>query len=75
MVTKRQHFKHFSDDEISKKRRSTIPKVTIKNNDKWDSTFRSYLEESGCENTEYWYFPEPELDDILCHFWFEVRTQ
>ena len=27
------------------------------------------------KNSEYWYYPEDELDNILCKFWFEVRTQ
>ena len=34
-----------------------------------------YLEEKQYENTEYWCYPDGELDEILSHFWFELRTQ
>ena len=26
-------------------------------------------------STEYWYYPEEELDQVLAKFWFEVCTQ
>ena len=75
MAEKRKRFESFSDEQIKQKRLSTIPKSTLKNNDKWDRVFRSYLEEKGCENTQYWFYPDEELDRILSKFWFEVRTQ
>ena len=75
MAEKRKCFENFTEEEIKKKRKSTIPKATLKNNDKWDRAFRSYLQESGAENTQYWYYPDDELDKILCKFWFEARTQ
>ena len=49
MAQKRKHFEHFSEEEIKQKRQNTVPKATLKNNDKWDRAFRSYLEESGAE--------------------------
>ena len=75
MAEKRRRFEHFTDDEIKKKRIETIPKSTLKNNDKWNRVFRSYLQESGAQNTQYWFYPDEELDKILSKFWFEVRTQ
>ena len=75
MAEKRKCFEHFSDEEIKKKRKETTPKATIKNNEKWDRVFRAYLEESEAQTTEYWYYPDEELDLILSRFWFDVRTQ
>ena len=75
MAEKRRRFEDFSDEQIQFKRKSTIPKATLKNNDKWDRAFRSYLMEKGVENTQYWYYPDEELDHILCKFWFEARSQ
>ena len=75
MAQKRKRFEHFTEDEIKQKRKNTVPKATLKNNDKWDRAFWSYLEEKGTENSQYWYHPDDELDKILCNFWFEVRTQ
>ena len=75
MAVKRQRFEHFTEEQIKKKRQSTVPKATLKSNDKWERAFRSYLQEKGLESTEYWYYPEDELDDILSHFWFEAHTQ
>ena len=51
-----------------------IPKATLKINDKWECTFRLYLEETGTESTEYWYCPNDELHLLLSRFWFAART-
>ena len=75
MAKKRKCFEHFSDKEIRIKRQNTIPKATLKNNEKWEHAFRCYLEESGAENSEYWYYPDEELDQVLSKFWFDVHTQ
>ena len=75
MAQKRKRFESLSKEEIEAKRLSAIPVSTCKNNIKWDKVFREYLAEKGCQSTEYWYYPDTELDDILCHFWFEVRMQ
>ena len=36
--------------------------------------FRECLNEKEFANTEYWTYPENELDSILAKFWFEVRS-
>ena len=59
----------------SNKKDSTIPKATLKSNEKWDHAFRCYLEKIGTENCQYWYYLDEELDQVLSKFWFEVRTQ
>ena len=64
----------FTDDEIHQKRRKTVPKSTIKCNEKWDRVFRSYLAQKNYACTEYWCRPDGDLDKILCKFWFKVRT-
>ena len=33
------------------------------------------MTEKNYNSTEYWCYPDEELDGILSHFWFEVRTQ
>ena len=75
MAQKRKHFELLSDEDVKIKRISTIPKATLKNNDKWDRVLCCYLEEIGAENTQYWFYPEEELDLVLSKFWFAVRTQ
>ena len=50
------------------------PASTLKCDKKWTKVFRDYLEEKDCENTEFWTYPEDELDTILSKFWFEVRS-
>ena len=75
MATKRKRFETFTAEEISTKRHNTIPSSTLKNNIKWDKVFKDYLREKNVQNIEYWYYPDEELDALLCNFWFEVRTQ
>ena len=75
MVVKRKRFESFTEEEIKQKRRNTIPNSIIKINIKWEKVFREYLTEKRCRSTEYCYYPDDELDSLLCHFWFEVRTQ
>ena len=75
MAAKRKRFEHYTDEQIKQKRQNTIPKATLKSNEKWDRAFRCYLEEIGAENCQYWYYPDEELDQVLSKFWFEVRTQ
>ena len=75
MAAKRKRFENFTDEEIKQKRHATIPKATIKNNEQWNRTFRNYLEEINAHSTEYWYYPDEELDQVLSRFWFAVHTQ
>ena len=74
VLSKKRHIS-FSDEQIKQKRQAVIPKATLKSDSKWDKAFRDYLREKDCANTEYWCYPDNELDDILCKFWFEVRTK
>ena len=74
MAEKHKRFAHYSKQEIEKKQQEATPKSTLKCNKKWNLVFRNYLQEKELENTEYWTYPDDELDDILASFWFEVRT-
>ena len=73
-MANRKRFASFTNDEIEKKQQDATPKSTLKCNKKWDKVFRSYLEEKELPNSEYWTYPDDELDNILSVFWFEVRT-
>ena len=64
----------FSNDEITKKRHKATPDSTLKCNKKWDKVFRDYLSEKDYECTEYWCYPDEELDTILAKMWFELRS-
>ena len=74
MAMQRKRHGEFTEEEIKEKRRNVVPKATLKNNSKWDKAFRDYLREKDFQSTEYWCYPDEELDTILCKFWFEVRT-
>ena len=73
MASAKRH-QNYSDEQIVKKRQDAVPKSTIKCDKKWDKVFREYLMEKECANTEYWTYPDDELDRILSKFWFEVRS-
>ena len=62
----------FSTEEITKKRHKATPDSTFKCNKKWDKVFREYLQEKNYEYTEYWCYPDDELDSILVKMWFEL---
>ena len=64
-----------SDEDAKKRRLNMIPKAAIKNIEKWDRTLRSYLEGTGAENTQYWYYPDDELGSILAKFWLALKMQ
>ena len=36
--------------------------------------FREYLQEKDYECTEYWCYPDDELDSILAKMWFELHS-
>ena len=66
--------KSFTDDQIQQKKQECTPQSTLKCDKKWAKVFREYLMEKEVQNTEFWTYPEEELDDILSRFWFEVRS-
>ena len=74
MASIQKRHKSFTDGDLRKKTQSVTPVGTLKCDAKWNKVFREYLREKECNNTEYWSYPEDELDDILSKFWFEVRS-
>ena len=73
MAEGRRH-KHFTDQQIQEKQQNTIPKSTVACDRKWDKVLIDYLKDCGHDSTEYWCYPDEELDAILVKFWFEVRS-
>lgn len=49
-------------------------KNTEKADKKAEKCFLEYLSLSTLDDLDYWDFEEELLDEILCKFWFEVRT-
>ena len=60
--------------KLSKNKIAATPKGTLKCDAKWNKVFRDYLTEKEFKNTEYWTYPDDELDHVLGRFWFEVRS-
>ena len=69
----KKHLKILTDEELELKRQKLKNENTKKQNRRADSTFQKFLEEAGCESTEYWLYDEPTLDKYLAKFWFGVR--
>ena len=74
MASPRKQHQTFTSEQIKKKRHEATPDSTLKCNRKWNKVFRDYLEEKDFESTEYWCYPEDELDRILSKMWFEIRS-
>ena len=50
------------------------PTGTLKCDAKWKRVFEDYLRGKDFANTEYWTYPDDELDSILSKFCFEMRS-
>ena len=63
------------DDEIAAKSKKSKNINTDKSEKRADRAFRKFLEALGYaeNNTEYWFFDEPTLDNCLAKFWFGAR--
>ena len=66
--------KHLQVIKSVKKKHKATPQSTLKCNKKWNKVFREYLEEKDFECTEYWCYPDEELDAILAKMWFELKS-
>ena len=62
----------YTSEEIQQKRYDATPQLTLKCDKKWSKVFREYLMEKDYANTEFWTYPDDELDRILAKFWFKV---
>ena len=38
-----------------------------------ETAFRTFLNDAGCQSTEFWFFTESELDYWLSKFWYGAR--
>ena len=73
IVLDEERFAFIDDAELEEKRQKLKNKITTKADCKTEKVFVKYLSLKGL-STEYWLMEEKELNDILCKFWFEVRT-
>lgn len=69
-----QRHLNITDEQLQEKREDLKNKNTIKANKKADKVFSMWLRLRGI-HTDYWDLSVSELDDILCKFYFEVRTE
>ena len=73
MASRKRH-KQYSEEDLKRKKLEVTLAGTLKCDAKWNRVFHEYLREKDYANTEYWTYPEDELDTILSKFWFEVRS-
>ena len=73
MASHKRH-KEFTEADLKKKRLDATPQGTLKCDAKWNKVFREYLMEKEVQNTEYWTYPDDELDNVLAKYWFEIRS-
>ena len=69
----RKRFAHYSEEELKEKSESVQKKNTLKNEEKAERAFKSYLTEIGVKNTDFYTYTEAELDGHLAKFWFGPR--
>lgn len=73
VVPETERFNFMSNEQHSEKREKLKPPNTLKANKKADKLFKSWLTQRGI-HSDYWDLTASELDDLLCKFYFEVRT-
>lgn len=69
-----ERFNLMDDEEHKKKRKTLINHNTVKADEKAQRLFIKWLTLRGI-HTDYWDLSVQELDDLLCKFYFEVRTE
>lgn len=62
-----------TDEQHEEKRKSLINENTVKADKKAEKVFVSWLQLRGI-HTDYWDLSVDDLDNLLCKFYFEVRT-
>lgn len=65
---KRSRFIHLSDEQLDEKQKAQQKDNTLANERKATRMFRAYLEEIGCEDTDFLNYSEEELDSHLAKF-------
>lgn len=63
-----------TDEQHKEKRKDLKNHNTEKADKKAEKVFIAWLQERGI-HTDYWDLSVPELDDLLCKFYFEARTE
>ena len=69
-----QRHQSYTSEEIKQKHHDATPQSTLKCDKKWSKVFREYLMEKDYANTEFWMYPDDELDRILAKFWLKVQS-
>ena len=67
-----KRFLLLSDDDLESKSKKCKNDNTLKSEHKADKAFKKFLVAMGVkeENTDYWNYEEPQLDNYLAKFWF-----
>ena len=70
-----KRFLVLDDSELQEKTKKSKNSNTDKSERRADNAFKKFLVALGYEedDTEYWFFDEPTLDDCLAKFWFGAR--
>ena len=69
----KKRFKQLSDEELKAKRRDLQNGNTLNAEKCADKAFKLFLEVSGSDSAEYYFFEEEELSKWLSKFWFGAR--
>lgn len=69
-----ERFVRVTDEQLAKKRKDLKNNNTEKADRKAEKCFLQYLSLSNLDDLDYWDFEQSFLDEILCKFWFEVRS-
>lgn len=74
IVPVEERFNFLTNNELEKKREDLINENTTKADQKAERVLVKWLQLRGI-HTDYWDLSVPELDDLLCKFYFEARTE
>ena len=74
MPSAQKRFGSLTLEEREAKQLKLKNKNTLKNEQKVAKAFKNYLEEQGCENTDFCTFTEAELNCHLNTFWLNAKT-
>ena len=67
------HFVLYSDEELQRKHDASKNINTTRSEERANSVFQKFLQQAGKKDLNYWYYDEPELDQMLEKFWFGAR--
>ena len=63
----------YDDEQISVKKKKTDNQNTLKSEERANCAFQRFLAQCDVEDTNYWFYTEPELDNYLSKFYLGAR--